>query len=77
VVELTRADNIAWRRFLATQSGINGMLSLRERIPSVTKFDQSGIIFDAGRTQGYKEALDAISEVIGVVEEKQQELENK
>lgn len=52
------------------------MLFLRERIPSVTQADETAIIFNAGRAEGYKQAIDMLSEVISLEETKDNNLEN-
>lgn len=76
MIELKRSTNVAWRRFLATEAGIEGMLWLREKLPDVLKGSGESIIFDAGKTQGYKDCLDQIANVMGVVEAKIENYEN-
>ncbi len=53
------------------------MLFLREKIPSITKGPADEMIFDAGRTQGFKDAIDAISEIIAVAAKREENLENE
>lgn len=78
MTELKRTTNLSWRRHLLTEPGIEGMLYLRERTPVIVKgdADATGIIFDAGRTQGWKDCLDAIADIISVVETKEVNYEN-
>lgn len=47
------------------------MLFLREKTPSIAKGDADGMIFDAGKSEGYKLCLDTISEVIAARVEKE------
>lgn len=64
MTELAKATTLAWRRHLSTDAGVEGMLFLRERVPSIQKGDQHQMIFDAGRVEGYKQAIDTISELL-------------
>lgn len=73
---LEKATQLAWRKFLATDAGTEGMLFLRERVPSIARGDANSVIFDAGRVEGYKMALDTISEVIAIQEKKEINVEN-
>lgn len=75
--ELKRVTNVSWRKFLATEPGMEGMLYLREKIPSIQRGTSDSIIFDAGRTQGFKDCLDTISELLGTVEVPNVDLENR
>ncbi len=52
------------------------MLFLRERVPSIARGDSDSVIFDAGRVEGYKQAIDTISEIIAIAPEKEIKLEN-
>lgn len=52
------------------------MLFLREKIPSISKGPADEMIFDAGRTQGFKDAIDAISEIIAVAPKQDINIEN-
>lgn len=52
------------------------MLLLRERMPDVRKSDADGIIFDAGVAQGYRKALDFLSEYIAQKPSQSQDIEN-
>jgi len=74
--ELKRVTNLAWRRFLTSEAGVEGMLYLREKAPSVLKGDADGIIFDAGRAQGWRACLDEIAEIVSTPKEDPQSLEN-
>lgn len=55
---------IAWRRFLASPEGSAGMLYLRERVPSIQPGESHNIIFSAGKVEGYKNAVDTVSELL-------------
>ena len=64
MTELEKDVILRWRRHLATEEGMKGMLFLREKIPSITKADQHQMIFDAARLEGFKECLNVISELL-------------
>ncbi len=74
--ELKKKTQLEWRRHLLTDSGVEGMLFLREKIPSILKGPADEMIFDAGRTQGFKDAIDAISEIIAVAPKQDVNVEN-
>jgi hypothetical protein len=73
MIELRKVVTLAWRKFISSDAGTEGMLYLRERTPSIVKGDQHQMIFDAGRVEGYKQAIDTISELLAV---KQEEVRN-
>jgi len=52
------------------------MMFLREHTPSINEGDATKIIFNAGRVEGYKNAIDMISEVISMEEPKVEKLDN-
>jgi hypothetical protein len=64
MTDLDKATTLAWRRHIASAAGSQGMLFLRERVPSIQKGDQHQMIFDAGRVEGFKQAIDTISELL-------------
>lgn len=76
MTELKKKTQLDWRRHLLTDSGIEGMLFLREGVPSISKGPADEMIFDAGIVEGYKRALDKISEVIAVEQRKEIDIEN-
>lgn len=53
------------------------MLYMRERTPSCPAGDATNIIFAAGKVEGYKMALDRISEVISLAEKKDEKFDNE
>lgn len=67
MIELTKSTTLAWRRHIASDAGTEGMLFLRERVPTINKGEQHQMIFDAGRVEGYKQAIDTISEILVLV----------
>jgi len=75
-MELRKVTQLRWKAFLASEYGAEGMLWLREHSPSVTATDSTAIIFAAGKIEGYRNALDRISEIIAKEPEKEQNLEN-
>ena len=63
---LRKVTMIATRRFLASESGMETMLWLRENAPSAARGDADSMIFDLGRIVGYKECLDRMAEITPV-----------
>lgn len=76
MIELKKKTQLEWRRHLLTPEGIEGMLFLRERAPSILKGPADEMIYDAGKSEGYKAAIDMISELIAVAPKKEDNLEN-
>lgn len=76
MTEIKRTTKLAWRRFLQSEPGMEGMLFLREKLPSVIKGQQHEIVFDAGVTQGYGKCLDNISEILAVEDKAPQKPDN-
>ncbi len=76
MTEIKPIVRLSWRRFLATEAGMAGMLYLRESTPGILKGLPHEVQFDAGYTQGYLKALDRISEVIAAEPEKEQNPSN-
>jgi hypothetical protein len=76
MTELKKQTQLEWRRHLLTPAGVEAMLFLRERAPSILKGPADEMIFDAGRAEGYKMAIDMISEVIAVAAKKEIDIEN-
>ncbi len=64
-MEVSKVTTLAWRKFLQTQAGLEGMLYLRSRTPSIPKGQPHEMIFDGGRVQGYAEQNDAIANLLG------------
>ena len=75
-MELEKSDQIAWRKFLATDAGREGLLFLHEGVPGVARGDGTQIIFDAGRIEGYRECLRKITEVIAIQQVNEPRIEN-
>lgn len=74
--ELSRSTQLSWRKFLLTEAGVEGMLFLREKTPSVSKGESHAIAFDAGRVDGYKLGIDTISEIIAIRQQKEEVADN-
>jgi hypothetical protein len=64
MTEIDRNTTLAWRKFMASDAGIKGMLYLREKIPSISKGDTHAMVFDAGRSEGFKQAIDTVSDLL-------------
>ncbi len=76
MTELKKKTQLEWRRHLLTNEGIEGMLFLRERCPTIHKGNADEMIFEAGMSEGYKMAVDMISEIIAVAAKREENLEN-
>ena len=76
MTELKKKTQLEWRRHLLTQEGVEGMLFLRERAPTIHKGGADEMIFEAGMSEGYKMAVDMISEIIAVAAKREENLEN-
>jgi hypothetical protein len=76
MVELKKITQLTWRKHLLSNEGIEGMLFLRERQPRISKGSADEMIFEAGKVEGYKQALDTISEIIAAEVKKDQNLDN-
>lgn len=74
--ELTKATSMAWRKFLGSEAGITGMLYLRERLPMIRAGESHAMIHDGGRVEGYRQALDMMTEIIAAEPKKQDQFEN-
>lgn len=77
MTELRKITKLRFRQFLDTEAGKEGMLYLREQTPSIHAGDSTTIVFAAGITEGYKRAIDMISEVISLEEVKNEKIENE
>ncbi len=67
-MEISKTTQLAWRRFLATEAGQEGLLALLGGEPLPTKSEVHNIVFDAGRVVGYREATNKIKEIINIAE---------
>lgn len=76
MIEVKKVTKLSWRRFLQSESGMEGMLFLREKIPSIPRGLPHEVQFDAGRSEGFKQALDTISELLAVEEKKDTDASN-
>jgi hypothetical protein len=75
--ELRKVVKLAWRKWLMSEAGIEGMLVLRESCPTVSGTgDSHQIIFQAGVAEGHKRALDSIHNLIATEEIKVENLES-
>lgn len=76
MTELKKITQLSWRKHLLSDAGVEGMLYLRERQPAINKGPADEMIFEAGKVEGYKEALDRISEIIAAEQKKEQSVDN-
>lgn len=77
MTEITPKVTLSWRKFLLSDEGVKGILFLRERVPTVSVGDSHNIIFAAGKAEGYKNAIDTISEILAMAKPKDEEIENR
>ena len=71
MTELKRVTKLAWRKHLLSEHGVEGMLALRERTPSIGGGGEAHqIIFQAGKAQGFVDAINAIYEIASANEER-------
>ncbi len=77
MVELTKVTSLSWRRFLSTQAGQQGLAWWREKSPPIQSGQPHEIIFSAGKVEGFKEALNLVTEVIGGEIEKEEKIERE
>lgn len=76
LTEIKKATQLAWRRFLLSNEGIEGQLILREACPSVAPGDAHTIIFSSGKAEGWRMAIAAMHTLIAVEKVKSENLEN-
>lgn len=76
MTEFRKITQLAFRKFLSSEEGKEGMLVLRERTPSVHRGESHDIIFDAGVVEGYRRALDTISEIIATPKDREESFDN-
>lgn len=75
--ELKRTTKHEWNRFLRSPAGIEGLLYLRERTPQIDAKEQATIVLQAGVSQGYRSALDALDAILADVPAKEVGYENE
>jgi hypothetical protein len=63
---IRKVTQIACRRFLSSEAGMEMMLYLRQNTPGVAKGESHAMAFDAGVAEGYKIALNRIAEITPV-----------
>lgn len=68
---------VNWRRFLASDAGVEGMLFLREEAPIVVKGPPHEVQFDAGYSMGYIHALDVLSKFVAEEPKRDVDIENR
>jgi hypothetical protein len=76
--ELRKVIKLAWRKWLMSEAGVEGLLVLRESAPSVSSDGEAHkIIFQAGIAEGWKRCLDAHHTLIAADEIKINDIENQ
>jgi hypothetical protein len=75
-VELKKITQLAWRRHFLSAEGQEGMLFARERTPTIHKGLADEMIFEAGKVEGFKMALDILSEIVAAEPKRDQSPEN-
>ncbi len=56
--------------------GQEGMLYVREREPRILKGSHDEMIHDGGRVEGFKQALDTLTEIVAVTPVKEEKIDN-
>lgn len=62
--ELRKITAVRWRNFLSTTEGKEGLEYVKSKAPRVTRGDSHGMVFDAGRVEGFGEALDRLGDIL-------------
>jgi hypothetical protein len=65
---LDKASKLAWRKFLASDAGKDGLLYLSFKIPPIRAGDANAIVFSAGKVEGFRDAIYTITKEITKLE---------
>jgi hypothetical protein len=65
---LDKASKLAWRKFLASDAGRDGLLYLSLQVPRIRAGDSNAIVFAAGKAEGFREAITTITKEITKLE---------
>ncbi len=76
MVQISKATQLSWRRFLASDAGIEGMLAMREAAPNINKGQPHEICFDAGIATGYSLYADKLYSYIANPPKQEESAEN-
>lgn len=74
---LRKVTQLAWRRHLISEHGVEGLLVLRENAPAIIVGDADSIIFQAGIVEGYKRAIENMHNLIAAEQIKTEDFDNK
>ena len=74
--ELHKGTQNAWRRFLASEEGKEGLLWLHEHIPTIKGDVADQVVFSAGIARGYSENLNNITELLGAKSDREVDASN-
>ncbi len=77
MAKLDKVYQLSWRKFLSTEAGQAGILFWKSKLPVPFAGDPDIMIFHAGVTAGYVQALDLMTDVIGAEPEKNLYSENQ
>ncbi len=76
--DLKKLTKLSWRRLVISDQGIEGILVLKERCPRVSQTSEAhSIIFQAGKVEGYTQAIAEIYNLITPDAIPDQDLESK
>ncbi len=73
---LERSTILAWRKLLASEEGLAGVLYLRESEPSIQKGPAESMIHDGGAIEGYKLCLERMKDLITLDTARDVKIEN-
>ncbi len=62
--DITQQDRLLWYRHLQSGAGQHGLAYLREAIPPIAPNDPDRMIFSAGVTEGWRQAINEIVNVL-------------
>lgn len=75
-MELRKITQLAWKKFLSSEEGKEGLLWLHQRIPTISKGPSDEVLFEAGRAQGRRDGLVDISEMLATPQNKEIDASN-
>ncbi len=76
--ELRKITKLSWRRLINSEHGTEGILWVKEQAPRIAASGEAhSIIFQAGKAEGYVEAIDKIYQLIAPDSTPDQDIENR
>lgn len=59
MLEIKKPTQAALRRFIVSEAGQDVLSVLRDKTPSIKGGDQTSIIFESGKIEGWRKCIDA------------------